>query len=174
MGAVIAHLNPNSFRCVSVDPDSPNSRNQTFIFFLITCPQARHLQSKKFNFFLKFCGKNFIYRHYFSPLNTWEKGRIRSRILTSDLWIRIRGAQKHADPGGPKACGSGSPTLRGTGSETLIFDLQIKFLWASEESGFRHLYLVVAALSRDSSPPDSTLQPRSVFYIVLGCGSALI
>ena len=38
--------------------------------------------------------------------------------------------------------------------------LQIKFLWASEESGFRHLYLVVAAISRDSSPPDSTLIPR--------------
>lgn len=39
---------------------------------------------------------------------------------------------------------------------------QIKFLWASEESGFRHLYLVVAALCREAGPPDSSLQPRIV------------
>ncbi len=39
-------------------------------FFLITSPQAHHLQSKKYNFLLKFC------RHYISPLNTFiRKGK---------------------------------------------------------------------------------------------------
>ncbi len=41
----------------------------------------------------------------FSPLDTFmRKGkdpRSRSRIRTSDLWIRIREAQKHADPVDP-------------------------------------------------------------------------
>jgi hypothetical protein len=50
--------------------------------------QAHHLQSKKLNFLLKFCGKILFYSKYFSPLNTsMRKGR-----------IRIREAQKHADP----------------------------------------------------------------------------
>jgi hypothetical protein len=42
-----------------------------FIFFLFTCPQAHHLQSKKFNFLLKFCVKILFCRHYFSPLNAF-------------------------------------------------------------------------------------------------------
>ena len=42
-------------------------------------------------------------RHYVSPLNTFmRKGndpeRNQNRIRTSDYWIRIREAQKHADP----------------------------------------------------------------------------
>ncbi len=45
-------------------------------FFLITCPQAHHLQSQKFNFLLKFCVKILFCRHYFSPLNTFmRKGK---------------------------------------------------------------------------------------------------
>ena len=45
-------------------------------FFLRTCPQAHHLQSKKFNFLLKFCVKILFCRHYFSPLNTFmRKGK---------------------------------------------------------------------------------------------------
>ncbi len=58
-------------------------------FFLITCQQAHHLQSKKINFLLKFCVKILFYRHFFSP----RKGK-RERI-------RIREAQKHADPADP-------------------------------------------------------------------------
>jgi len=42
-------------------------------FFLITCPQAHHLQSQKFNFLLKFCFKILFCRHYFSPLYTFMK-----------------------------------------------------------------------------------------------------
>jgi hypothetical protein len=43
-------------------------------FLLLTCPQAHHFQSKKYNFLLKFCVKMLICRHYFSPLNTiYEK-----------------------------------------------------------------------------------------------------
>jgi hypothetical protein len=33
-------------------------------FFLITCQQAHHLQSKKFNFLLKVCVKILFCRHY--------------------------------------------------------------------------------------------------------------
>jgi hypothetical protein len=45
-------------------------------FFLKTCPQAHHLQSKKFNFLVKFCVKILFCRHYFSPLNTFmRKGK---------------------------------------------------------------------------------------------------
>jgi hypothetical protein len=50
---------------------------------------------------LKFCVKILFWRHYFRPLNTFlRNGRIRDRIRirTSDYWIRIRKAQKHADP----------------------------------------------------------------------------
>lgn len=50
---------------------------------------------------------------------------------------------------------------------------QVKFVWASEETGYRHLYLVVAAVyrgGRDSSPPDSTLQPRIVSRLQLTHG----
>ncbi len=44
-------------------------------FFLITCPQAYHLQSKQFNFLLKFIVKILFCRHYFSPLNTFIRKR---------------------------------------------------------------------------------------------------
>ncbi len=43
------------------------------IFLLITCQQAHHIQSKKFNFLLKFYVKILLCRHYFSPLNTSTK-----------------------------------------------------------------------------------------------------
>ncbi len=47
------------------------------IFFLITCQQAHHLQTKKLIFFLlKFCAKILFCRQYFSPLNTlMRKGK---------------------------------------------------------------------------------------------------
>ncbi len=53
------------------------------------------------NFVVKFCGKILFCRVYFGPIkpNLWEKGRIRSRIRTSDYWIRE--ARKHADPADP-------------------------------------------------------------------------
>lgn len=50
---------------------------------------------------------------------------------------------------------------------------QIKFLWASEETGYRHLSVVVAAVyrgGRDTSPPDSALQPRIVSRLQLTLG----
>jgi hypothetical protein len=43
--------------------------------FLLTCPQAHHIQSKKLNFLLKFCVKILFCRHYFSPLNTFMRKR---------------------------------------------------------------------------------------------------
>ncbi len=47
-----------------------------YIFFLITCPEAHYLHSKKFNFLPKLCVKNLFCRHYFSPLNTFmRKGK---------------------------------------------------------------------------------------------------
>ncbi len=46
-------------------------------FFLITCQQAHHLQSKKFKFFAEIlCKKILFCRHYFSPFNTsMRKGK---------------------------------------------------------------------------------------------------
>jgi hypothetical protein len=45
-------------------------------FFHVTCPQAHHLQSKKFYFLLKFCFNISFCRHYFSLLNTFmRKGK---------------------------------------------------------------------------------------------------
>ncbi len=74
-------------------------------FFLITYPQVHHLQSQKFNFLPKFCFKILFCQALFSVRSRhfWEKGRIgsRIRIRTSDLWIRIREVQKHADPADP-------------------------------------------------------------------------
>jgi hypothetical protein len=46
-----------------------NYKKKISYFFLITCPQAYYLQSKKFNCFLKFC------RYYFCPLNTFMRKR---------------------------------------------------------------------------------------------------
>jgi hypothetical protein len=78
-----------------------------FIFFLITCPQAYHLQSKKFNFLLKFCVKILFCRHYFSQLNTYmRKGK------DPDPHLLIMDSDP--DPGGPKTCGSRSLTLMKT------------------------------------------------------------
>ena len=42
-------------------------------YFLITCPQAHHHQSKKLNFLQKFCLKMLFCRHCFSPLNTFMR-----------------------------------------------------------------------------------------------------
>ncbi len=82
-------------------------------FFLITCHQAHHLQSKKFNFLLKFCVKFLFCRHYLSPLNTsMRKGKdpdpdlwIMDPEPDTDLWLM------DPDPGTPETCGSGSPTF---------------------------------------------------------------
>ncbi len=70
-----------------------------FIFLLITCPQAHHLQSKKFNFLQKFCVKILFCRHYFSPLNTFMSKR-KNPVPDPYLWLMYPdpGAQKHADP----------------------------------------------------------------------------
>ncbi len=65
-------------------------------FFLITCPQAHHLPSKKITFAKILC-KKFYFAGITSVHSThlWEKRRI--RIRTSDLRIRIWKAQKHGD-----------------------------------------------------------------------------
>jgi len=50
---------------------------------------------------------------------------------------------------------------------------QLKFLWASEETGYRHLYLVTASIvtsSYENSSPDSVLCPRIVSKIPLTSG----
>jgi hypothetical protein len=76
-------------------------KNFSPYFSFITCPQAHHLQYKKFNFWLKFCVKNFIGRHCFNPLNTFmRKGKDPDSYLTNgsgpgsrrpkNMWIRFR------------------------------------------------------------------------------------
>jgi hypothetical protein len=65
-------LDPTSFFIDFKDA----KKNICFAFFLITCQQKHHLQSKKSNFLLKFCVKILLCRHYFSPLNTsMRKGK---------------------------------------------------------------------------------------------------
>lgn len=51
-------------------------------------------------------------------------------------------------------------------------DAQVKFIWASEESGFRHLYLVTVSIVTDnmSSSPDSVLCPKIVSKVQLTQG----
>ncbi len=62
----------------SADP-TPFFKAAKKIFLLIfshNMLQAHHLQSKKFNFLLKFCVKMLLCRHYFSTLNTiMRKGK---------------------------------------------------------------------------------------------------
>jgi hypothetical protein len=65
-------------------------------FFLITCPQAHHLQFKKFNFLLKFCNKILVCKHYFSTF--MRKGR------DPDPYLCLMDPDPNA--GGPKTCGS--------------------------------------------------------------------
>ncbi len=67
-----------------------------------------YLQSKKFNFLLKFCVKILFCKHYFSQLNTFMR---KGKDPDPYLWLIDQ------DPGGPKTNGFGS----GSGSPTLIF-----------------------------------------------------
>ncbi len=54
--------------------------------------------------FSKICVRILFWKHYFSPLNTFmRKGK--DSDLNQDLWLM------DLDPGDPKTCGSGSPTL---------------------------------------------------------------
>ncbi len=59
-------------------------------FFLITCPQADHLQSKKLFFLRKFFEKFLFCKHYFSPRNTFMRKRegfgAGSAPLTNGSW----------------------------------------------------------------------------------------
>ncbi len=75
--------------------DLADAKKITFFpyFFLITYPQTHWYQSLNRCFKDKFCVKILFFKHYFSPLNTFMRKR------------------KDPDPGGPKTCGSGSPTL---------------------------------------------------------------
>jgi hypothetical protein len=62
-----------------MDPDPDSDPTSFFIdfkiakklflyFFLISWPEAHHLQSKKINFLLNFCVKILFCRHYFNTL----------------------------------------------------------------------------------------------------------
>jgi hypothetical protein len=53
--------------------DFKDAKKMFPIFFHITCPQANHLQSIKFNYLLKICVKILFCRNYFSPLNTFMR-----------------------------------------------------------------------------------------------------
>ncbi len=72
-----------------------------FIFFSYNLPQANHLQSKKFNFLLKFCVKILFCMYYFSPLNTFMR-KEKDPEPDPHLWLM----DPDLDPGGPKTCGS--------------------------------------------------------------------
>ncbi len=97
LGLMDLDLDPAPDTDPTTDPtwNTSMQKNIFFIFFLITCPQADHLQSKKFKFFLKFCGKILFFRHYFSPLNTFMRKRKDSEP-DPYLWLL------DPDPGRPK------------------------------------------------------------------------
>jgi hypothetical protein len=61
-----------------MDPDPALDTDATSFFVDFKyAKQTHHLQSKKYKFFLKFCGKILFCRHYFSPLNTsMRKGKV--------------------------------------------------------------------------------------------------
>ncbi len=88
--------------------DFKNAKKKISHFFLITCHQVHHLQSKKFNFLLKFCVKMLFCRHSLSPLNTCVR---KGTDPDPHLWQMV----PDPDPGGPKTCGS-----CGSGYTTLI------------------------------------------------------
>ncbi len=70
-------------------------------FFLITCPQAHHLQSRKSNFLLKFCVK--IYFEAIISVRSahlWEKKDPDPYLRLMDL-DPVWKAQKYADPADP-------------------------------------------------------------------------
>ena len=97
----------------------------------MTYPQANHLQSKKFNFLLKFCVKMLFYRLYFSPLNTFmRKGKNPVPDLDPYLWLM------DPNPGGSKTCrsGSGSPTLLSGG--TYIRYNSSSLVWEARRAGW--------------------------------------
>jgi len=76
-------------------------KKKNYIFFLITCPQAHHLQFKKFNFFAKIC---LILQALFqSAQHIYEKRK--EPDPDPYLWLM----DPDSDPGGPNT--SGSPTL---------------------------------------------------------------
>ncbi len=87
--------------------DFKDTKKIFFSYFFRTCQQTHHLQSKKFNYLLKFCVKIIYCRRYYSPLNTsMRKGK------DPDPYLLLL----DPDPGGPTTCGSlgsgsGSPTL---------------------------------------------------------------
>jgi hypothetical protein len=57
-------------------------------FFLITCTRAHHLQSKNFNFWLKFCVKILFCSHYFSsPLNPLFEKREGSGARSGSVFL---------------------------------------------------------------------------------------
>jgi hypothetical protein len=114
-----------------VDPDptpffidfKDAKKNIFSYFFLFICPQANHLQYKKF--FAKILCKNDILQAlYQSAQHIYEK------IEGSGSGAGARSGSvpltKDPDPGGPTtcgSCGSGSPTLLGLQSPSLTFHL---------------------------------------------------
>ncbi len=77
-----------TFWCGSGSLPLPNG-SDSFLY-----PQAHHLPSSKYNFLQKFGGKILFCKH--CSTSSWEKGRIRSRIL--DLWLMDPQPEQDPDP----------------------------------------------------------------------------
>ncbi len=85
-----------------MDPDRTPSfidfKDAKKILFPITCPQALHLQSKKFHVLLKFCVKILFCRHYRTVFKRKGKDPEPDSCPDPYLWLmdpnRIRKAQK--------------------------------------------------------------------------------
>jgi hypothetical protein len=103
--------------------DFKNAKKYLFsYFFLITCPQAHHRQSKKLKFLLNFCVRILFSRHY---LNIFMR---KGKDLDPDTYLWLK--DPDPDPGGPKKCGpcgsgSGFPTLDPGGFQILHCDSKL-------------------------------------------------
>ncbi len=81
--------------------DFKDAKKNHIFFFYSNLPTSHYLQSKVFNFLLKFCVKILFGRRYFSPLNTFMR-KAKYPDPEPYLWIM----DPDPDPGDPKTCGS--------------------------------------------------------------------
>jgi len=108
--------------------------------------------------------------------------RLELVIIPKNQFIRCPFSKLGESNGGPRETSLQVQVITGEQSDSWVnvHDIlrflphndpnQVKFLWASEETGFRHLYLVIASIYRGGSPPDTSLQPRIVSRLQLTHG----
>jgi hypothetical protein len=121
--------------------------------FLITCPRAHHLQSKKLIFLLKFCVEMIFCRRYISPLNTFMRSGFVS--LTNG-----------SGSGRPKTCGS--PTLGQTIHVALVCNFKQfnEFMMLLQLCLLRHILIQLAASIQNKTATESKTKANVVISFI--------